>query len=295
MNRREERSRELREHYRGTVALVTGAASGIGRALATELVARGATVVVADIDREGVVAVASRLEQAAGGVDAVPTRALPAVLDVTNADDVAELVARTARDHAGIDFVFNNAGIGVGGPVADLTLAHWRRVLDVNLWGVINGVQAAYPAMVAQGHGHIVNTASLSGLLPSPMLVPYSTSKHAVVGLSVGLRMEAAGRGVKVTVVCPGVIETPLLDKRNPDDLPPVGSPDIRAMLTRLVGRPYPAASLATDVLDGVARNRAIIVTPFHARRAWALYRASPGLLIDRGAARMRGALRPSS
>jgi len=198
------------------------------------------------------------------------------------------------RDHAGLDCVFNNAGIGVGGPVADLTLAHWRRLLDVNRGGH-QGVQAAYPAMAAQGYGHIVNTASLSGLLPSPMLVPYSTSKHAVVGLSVGLRMEAAGSGVKVTVVCPGVIETPLLDKRSPDELPPVGSPDIWAMLTRLVGRPYPAASLATDVLDGVARNRAIIVTPFHARRAWALYRASPGLLIDRGASRMRGAPRPSS
>ncbi len=292
MGRADERAEALRNHFDGKVALVTGAASGIGRALAAELIDRGATVVVSDVDQPGVLAVAEALERVTGGTDAVPSRAIAAVLDVTDADDVAELVARTARDHGGIDFVFNNAGIGIGGPVSDLSLAHWQRVLDVNLWGVINGVHAAYPIMIAQGHGHIVNTASLSGLLPSPLLVPYSTTKHAVVGLSVGLRMEAAEHGVKVTAVCPGVIETPLLDKRNPDDLPATDSPDIRAMLTALVGQPYPAASLAADVLDGVARNRALIVTPGHARRAWAAYRVSPQLLVTQGADRMRKALR---
>jgi NAD(P)-dependent dehydrogenase (short-subunit alcohol dehydrogenase family) len=207
---------------------------------------------------------------------------------VTDAAAVADLVGRTAADHGGIDVLFNNAGIGIGGEVRELSAAHWQRVIEVNLWSVINGVSAAYPLMIAQGRGHIVNTASLSGLLPSPMLVPYSTTKHAVVGLSVGLRMEAAAYGVKVSVVCPGVIETPLLDKPNPEDLPAVASrPNIRAMLTSLVGPPYPVASLASDVLDGVARNRPIIVTPFHARRAWALYRLSPWLLIEQGAKRL--------
>lgn len=272
------------------MAIVTGAASGIGKALATELVDRGATVVVADIAGDASASVAEQLARRSGGAGA--PRAITAALDVTDAAAVNQLVGRTAADHGGLDLLFNNAGIGVGGEVRELSAAHWRRVIDVNLWSVINGVNAAYPLMIAQGRGHIVNTASLSGLLPSPMLVPYSTTKHAVVGLSVGLRMEADAHGVRVTVVCPGVIETPLLDKPIPEDLPPVASmPNLRSMLTSLVGTPYPVASLASDVLDGVALNRPIIVTPFHARRAWALYRISPRLLIDQGARRLRSAL----
>ncbi|HEX3839911.1 MAG TPA: SDR family oxidoreductase [Acidimicrobiales bacterium] len=291
MGRAADRADLQRRHFEGKVAIVTGAASGIGKALATELVDRGATVVVSDIAGQEAALVAERLDRRAG-----TGRAVAATLDVTDPDAVEALVARTAAEHGGIDLLFNNAGIGVGGEVRELSAAHWRRVIDVNLWSVINGVNAAYPRMIAQGRGHIVNTASLSGLLPSPMLVPYSTTKHAVVGLSVGLRMEAAAHGVKVTVVCPGVIETPLLDKPNPEDLPPVSSmPNIRSMLTSLVGPPYPVASLAADVLDGVALNRPIIVTPFHARRAWAVYRISPRLLIDQGAKRLRGALGPGA
>jgi NAD(P)-dependent dehydrogenase (short-subunit alcohol dehydrogenase family) len=291
-SRASERAEALRRHADGKVALVTGAASGIGKALATELVDRGATVVAADIDGPAVVAVAGDLERRAGGSAKAPSRCIPAVLDVTDADAVAELVSRTAREHGGIDLLFNNAGIGVGGEVKDLSTDHWRRVIDVNLWSVINGVAAAYPLMIAQGRGHIVNTASLSGLLPSPLLVPYSTTKHAVVGLSVGLRVEAATHGVNVSVVCPGVIETPLLDKGNPDDLPDAGVPDIRAMLTAMVGKPYPASSLAADVLDGVAQNRPLIVAPRHARLIWAAYRLAPALLIDQSPKRLRQVLR---
>jgi NAD(P)-dependent dehydrogenase (short-subunit alcohol dehydrogenase family) len=289
MGRAADRATAQRRHFEGKVAIVTGAASGIGKALATELVDRGATVVVSDIAGDEAASVAEDLARRAGNA-----RAIAATLDVTDADAVDDLVGRTAADHRGLDLLFNNAGIGVGGEVRELRAAHWKRVIDVNLWSVINGVNAAYPLMIAQGRGHIVNTASLSGLLPSPMLVPYSTTKHAVVGLSVGLRMEAAAHRVKVTVVCPGVIETPLLDKLNPEDLPPVSSmPNIRSMLTSLVGPPYPVASLASDVLDGVALNRPIILTPFHARRALAVYRISPRLLIDQGAKRLRGALGP--
>src|SRR5664280_2465562 len=144
-----------------------------------------------------------------------------ATADVTGAGALSQSVGRFAAEHGGLDFMFNNAGIAVGGEVRDLSLAHWQRVVDVNLMSVIHGVAAAYPLMIEQGRGHIVNTASLSGLVPSPLLVPYSTTKHAVVGLSIGRRVEAADHGVRVSVVCPGVIETPLLDKGNPGDLPP--------------------------------------------------------------------------
>jgi short-subunit dehydrogenase len=136
--------------------------------------------------------------------------------------------------------------------------------------------------MVRQGHGHIVNTASLAGLIPAPMLAPYGMTKHGVVGLSTSLRMEGAAHGVRVSVVCPGVIDTPILDKGNPPDLPALSSmPDGRRMLTAMIGEPYPAPALAADVLAGVARNRAVIVTPRHARVAWRTYRLSPRLVMD--------------
>jgi NAD(P)-dependent dehydrogenase (short-subunit alcohol dehydrogenase family) len=259
--------------FDGQVAVVTGAASGIGRALSAALARRGAVVVLADIDEAGVKAAADEI--GAGARGPVSGRAL----DVADADAFGELVGAVVTDHGRIDLLFNNAGVGIWGDVADLTLAHWNRVIDINLRGVVHGVAAAYPVMISQGRGHIVNTASLAGLIPGPMLTPYSMTKHAVVGLSTGLRAEAAAHGVRVSVVCPGLIDTPILDKGNPPDLPFVPNPiDGRTMLSESMGRPYPPASLAEDVLAGVARNRAFIVSPRHARVAWAVYRASPEL-----------------
>jgi NAD(P)-dependent dehydrogenase (short-subunit alcohol dehydrogenase family) len=265
-------------HFQGRVAIVTGAASGIGKALADALARRGATVVLADIDEAGAKAAAD--EWAAGP----PGRASGVALDVTDANAVATLVERTAHDHGHLDFMFNNAGIGIVGQAREFTLAHWNRAFDVNLRGVVHGVVAAYPVMIRQGSGHIVNTASLAGLLPSPMLTPYAMTKHGVVGLSTSLRMEAAAHGVRVSVVCPGVIDTPLLDKGNPPDLPPVTHvPNARRLLTKMIGGAYPPASLAEDVLEALARNRPIIVAPRHARIPWRVYRLSPRLIIESG------------
>jgi NAD(P)-dependent dehydrogenase (short-subunit alcohol dehydrogenase family) len=273
--------------FRGAVAVVTGAASGIGRALSGELARRGATVVLADIDEAGAKDAARSLAPAS------PSQVSGVALDVSDAEAFASLVERTAREHGHLDFLFNNAGIGIVGPVRELSLAHWNRAIDVNLRGVVHGVVAAYPVMIRQGRGHIVNTASLAGLLPAPMLTPYAMTKHGVVGLSTSLRMEAAEHGVRVSVVCPGVIDTPLLDKGNPDDLAQVmDMPSARKLLITMIGRPYPASSLARDVLDGVARNRPIIVAPRHARIPWRVYRASPRLIIESGPRLMRRALR---
>lgn len=254
------------------MAVVTGAASGIGRALAAALVARGATVVLADLDGPG----------AASAAGALGGRAVAAAVDVTDPGAVRRLVEGTVARHGRLDLLFNNAGIGGGGPVEDLDLAAWRRVVDVDLLGVVHGVAAAYPVMVRQGSGHIVNTASLAGLVPAPHLTPYAAAKHAVVGLSVTLRVEAAVHGVRVSAVCPGPVETPLLDTPGPVDA--------RKLLTSALGEPYPAERLAEDVLDGVAEDRALIVAPESAREAWALYRRDPegvvGAMAGRAAAR---------
>jgi NAD(P)-dependent dehydrogenase (short-subunit alcohol dehydrogenase family) len=274
----------LDTHFEGKVAIVTGAASGIGRALSAALVARGASVVLADIDE-------TRAAEAAASLHAGPPgRASAAALDVRDPRAVADLIDRTVMDHGHLDLMFNNAGIGVGGEVANMTLAHFDRAMDVNLRGVLNGVMAAYPVMSRQGRGHIVNTASVAGLLPSPGLAPYAMTKHAVVGLSLSLRPEAQSRGVRVSVVCPGVIDTPILDKGNPPDLPSVGDlSDGRQALERALGKAYPPELLARDVLAGVARNRPIIVAPHHARRAWIVYRMAPSLtmaFVSRGFSR---------
>jgi NAD(P)-dependent dehydrogenase (short-subunit alcohol dehydrogenase family) len=255
----------------GQVAIVTGGASGIGAALVRALVARGATVVIADVDETGAKALAEELNTRGSG------QVSAAALDVCDAEAVGDLVSRTAAEHGRLDLMFNNAGIAVGGMVEELALAHWDRVIDVNLRGVIHGVHAAYPVMLGQGSGHIVNTASLAGLVPGPMLAPYAAAKHAVVGLSLSLRAEAVGRGVRVSVVCPGFVDTPLLGRVNPD-LPQTETGASAVALARLTGRLYSAEALAQDVLRGIARNRAVIVAPASARLAWRMTRYAPGL-----------------
>jgi NAD(P)-dependent dehydrogenase (short-subunit alcohol dehydrogenase family) len=258
----------------GRIAIVTGGASGIGAALARVLVIKGDTVVVADIDGGGAERIAGELARQGPGT------AAPAMVDVRDAAAVQAVVDRTCDAYGRLDLMVNNAGVGVAGGVQELVLAHWDRVIDVNLRGVVHGVHAAYPVMVAQRSGHIVNTASLVGLVPAPGLTPYATTKHAIVGLSLSLRAEAAGYGVRVTAVCPGFVDTPLLDKGGPDDLPKTkaaqhGQEIGRQFLPRL----YPADALAGDIVRGIDRNAALVIAPASARAAWFLRRYAPWVL----------------
>jgi NAD(P)-dependent dehydrogenase (short-subunit alcohol dehydrogenase family) len=262
------------------ISIITGAASGIGQALAGALVARGDTVVVADIDGDGAERAARALARHGPGA------AAPAVVDVRDAGAVQALVEQTHDKHGRLDLMVNNAGIGVGGEARELLLAHWDRVIDVNLRGVVHGVHAAYPVMIGQRSGHIVNTASLAGLIPAPWLTPYAMTKHAVVGLSLSLRAEAAAYGVRVTAVCPGFVDTPILDKGGPDDLPqPAGSRRGREMARHYQPRLYSAGRLAHDILRGIDRNAALVIAPPSARVAWYLSRYAP-LVLTRMAAR---------
>ena len=202
-----------------------------------------------------------------------------AVVDVTDAAAVAGLVTRVTEEHGSLGLMFNNAGIAVAGLVDQLTLRHWDRVIDVNLKGVVHGIHAAYPVMLRQGHGHIINTASLAGLVPAPGLAPYVATKHAVVGMSLSLRAEAAASGVKVSAVCPGFVDTPLLGRVNPG-LPEADVGADPAALERLLGKLYRADLLAQDVLRGVEQNRALIVAPRSARIAWRMSRYAPRFMM---------------
>lgn len=249
----------------GKVAIVTGGASGIGRAIAAALAARGDTVTVADLDGDAAEKAAAELSVEA------------AELDVTDADAVASLYRYVSDRHGRLDLVFNNAGIAVGGMTEELTLDHWNKTIDVNLRGVIHGVRAAYPIMLAQRDGHIVNTASMAGLVPAPMMLPYTTTKHAVVGMSLALRAEAAVHGVRVSAICPGFVDTPLLDNANPDLPQTEAGRRAREVARRVQRRLYSPEALARDVLRGIAKDEALIVAPAAARAAWRAVRLSPG------------------
>ncbi|MBI3652226.1 MAG: SDR family oxidoreductase [Acidobacteria bacterium] len=254
------------DNFKDKIAIVTGGASGIGQALCEALGASGACLIVADVNGEGAQQVAAQIRAQGGSAEAF-------ALDVTSAEDVQRLLRETVAQHGRLDLIFNNAGVAVGGEVRDLSLADWRRIVDVNLMGVIYGTTAAYEVMVKQGFGHIVNTASLAGLLPAPFMVPYSATKHAVVGLSKSLRAEAADLGVKVTAICPGYIQTNIFDaspwhKLAKDDI-----------LAKIPFKLLDAKDAARLILRGVARNKALVIFPGYARIFWFLSRLSARLI----------------
>ncbi len=258
------------------VAIVTGGASGIGQALCNALATRGILVIVADINAEGARHVAAAIRQRGG-------QAAAHGVDVADADSVKQLVQHTVAMHRRLDYLFNNAGIAVTADTRDLRLEHWHRVIGVNLMGVIYGVQAAYPIMAQQGYGHIVNIASLAGLLPYPTNLPYATTKHAVVGLSLSLRAEAADLGVKVNVACPGWVQSGIY----------AASPTLNVrqeqMQSTLPFKLMETDTAARRILAGVARNQPVIIFPLYARVLWWVYRMRATWLNGIGLKMIRG------
>ncbi len=259
--------------FEGAVAIVTGGASGIGRALAEEMAARGARVVLADLQVE-------LAEEVASGIRSRGGQAAAATLDVTDFAAVEALVHRTVEEHGRLDYMFNNAGIAIGGEVHLYQAEDWDRVLDVCLRGVTHGVQAAYPVMIKQGYGHIVNTASMAGLAPMPMAASYCAAKHGVVALSGVLRMEAASFGVRVSVLCPGSVRTPILDDGGKYGEMLADIPRDVQLESWEQTRPMDPKEFARRTLRAVARNRAVIIVPGWWRILWWIHRLSPSLFM---------------
>ena len=254
----------MKQTFEGKVTIVTGGASGLGKALCELLARCGATVIVVDIDGQGAEQVASAIAEEGG-------RAQAAHIDVTNADAMWGLAHGVADEHGSLDYMFNNAGIGIAAEVRDIDTACWHCIVDVNLRGVIHGTAAAYDVMVQQGSGHIVNMGSLAGLVGCPTATPYVATKAAVVGLSTSLRAEGQALGVKVSVVCPGFVRTPFYERAKV----------VNADREKLFG-PFKMMSpedAAAATLKGVVRNKAVIVFPLAGRVAWLLHRIHPALL----------------
>jgi NAD(P)-dependent dehydrogenase (short-subunit alcohol dehydrogenase family) len=186
----------------GKIAVVTGAGSGIGRATAMALAKEGADVVLADINDD-------RLEEARKEIAGLGRKALAVHCDVSKLEDARALFGRSVAEMGRVDILMNNAGVHISGPVEKIAIADWEWILGINLWGVIHGINVFLPHMLERGSGHIINTASIAGLLgvadPS---IPYTTTKFAVTGLSEGLAVYLRMKGIGVTVVCPGLVQT---------------------------------------------------------------------------------------
>lgn len=247
----------------GKTAVVTGGASGIGRAMAERFAAEGMRIVLADVEPGALEATAAAFRAGGADVLAVPT-------DVTQGAQVESLADRAVAAYGRVDVLCNNAGVAISGPIWGHTTADWEWVLGVNLWGVIHGVRVFVPRMIAQGGpGHVVNTASVAGLTTNPMMGIYNVTKHAVVSLSETLHKDLAlvGSSVKVSVLCPGFVQTQIADSdrnrptalQNADASP---RPDqMEALVRQALAAGLAPAQVAQAVLDAIREEHFYILT----------------------------------
>ena len=245
---------------RGQVAVVTGGASGIGLALAQRFAAEGLAVVIADVER-------GALEQAVAGLRAQGAEAFGHTVDVRDPEALEALALAVWKRNGRVDVLCNNAGVATLGRIADQTLADWEWVLGVNFWGVLHGIRAFLPRLQAAGRpAHIVNTASLAGLVDGPMLAPYFVSKHAVVSLSECLHLEllAESSPIGVSALCPGFVRTAIMDsKRNragatdgPSELERPGAAQIEQLMRFGITTGMEPAEVAGKVIAAVRDGR---------------------------------------
>ncbi len=258
--------------FNDATVIITGGASGIGCALAEELAGRGCEVVLADLQIEKAQAIAESIKSSGGKAKALK-------VDVTDFPAMERLVRETLESNGRLDYIFNNAGIAIACPADHYTISDWNKIIDINLRGVVNGIQASYKIMIEQGFGHIVNTASMAGLMPNPLGVAYAATKHAVVGLSKSLRVEAARMGIRVSVLCPGVIRTPILQGgKYGKILMDIPDEKLRAMWEEF--KPMSPDIFARKVVDAIAKNKAIIIEPGQWKLVWWLDRLFPSLVM---------------
>lgn len=257
----------MEQTYKNKVCIVSGAASGIGMAVAKKLHSLGAIVYAVDMNLDG-------LEEIYKPLENVNTR----FLDITDYQAFSALIQSICSQRGELDYLFNIAGITIAGAAKDLTIEQWRKVLAVDIDGVVNGATLAYKQMVKQGHGHIVNLSSIQGLIPIPMEAPYVTAKFAVAGLSQALRVEGAPLGVNVSVVCPGFVKTPIFET---SEMVGIDREAHKESISKYEKFAISPAECAEVILKHTVKNKAIIPVTLLAKVYWLLYRLSPTFMIN--------------
>ncbi|MGW2859901.1 SDR family oxidoreductase [Streptomyces sp. NPDC001205] len=263
------------DRFGGQLVLVTGAASGIGRATAFAFAEAGARIVAVDRDAEG----ATRTAEMSRLIGA--PEAWGEAVDVSDEQAMEKLAEKVATEYGVVDVLVNNAGIGLSGSFFDTTAEDWKKVLDVNLWGVIHGCRIFGRQMAERGQGgHIVNTASAAAYQPSRALPAYSTSKAAVLMLSECLRAELAGRGIGVSAICPGLVNTNITSTTHFAGADAQEEKRLQKKTSRLYGlRNFPPEKVASAILRAVVKNQAVVPVTPEARGAHLLSRFAPRTL----------------
>lgn len=250
--------------FQGKIAVVTGAASGIGRALAEKSAQEGMKVVLADVEEQA-------LKQTEADFKASGFEVLAVTTDVSQAQSVENLAQQAFQTYGAVHLLFNNAGVNAGTTIWNSSLTDWQWVLGVNLWGVIHGIHSFVPRMLAQGtEGHIVNTASAAGLVSGPGGGLYKVSKHGIVSLSETLALELAAQDAKLkaSVLCPEWVNTRILDAernrpaayQNTSQQPPA-NPEMIAFLRKLVQDAIPPSQVAEVTFDAIRQENFYIIT----------------------------------
>ncbi|MBK6697563.1 MAG: SDR family NAD(P)-dependent oxidoreductase [Myxococcales bacterium] len=264
-----------------TRAVITGAASGLGRAFALELARPGAALILGDVDLTGAEATADKARAAGARVTALRC-------DVSRVDDVRALATASDALGQGEELVINCAGVAVSGEVGVVPLEDWRHIVEINLMGVVHGCHVFAPRMRTARSGHILNVASLAGLLGTPGMAPYNATKFAVVGLSEALLQELAPHGVGVTVLCPSFFPTNIVEAARRHG----GGDEVNVARALMAESKLDAAGVARAALDACRKGRFYSVPMADAKAAWAAKRASPELWVKTLAPRLADLLR---
>ncbi len=243
--------------FKNKIIIITGAASGLGLGLAIEISKREGQLILLDIDKE-------RLERESK--EKILGKYETYTCDVSDLNQLKTIFSKVEKKYGHIDYLFNNAGIGGTLPFEEATLEHWNKIINLNIYGVINGTTAIVPIMKKQKYGYIINTSSIAGLMPFKGQTLYNTTKYAITGFSLTLGKELENENIKVSIICPGMIKTRIFYK-------PIIGNEAPEEYVKIPKEAITVEEAVKDILKGIDRNKKIIITPRFLKKIYWMYK----------------------